>query len=67
MIISLLGVHVSDICDRVNNQLKVIKCFRNIVSSNTKTTIGCIKLSSCHIFYIVVVYGTFAEPETHEN
>ena len=29
--------HVSDICDRVNNQLKVIKRFRNIVSSNTKT------------------------------
>ena len=45
--INLLGVnldskltfskHVSDICDRVNNQLKVIKRFRNIVSSNTKT------------------------------
>ena len=43
--INLLGVnldskltfskHVSDICDRVNNQLKVIKRFRNIVSSNT--------------------------------
>ena len=29
--------HVSDICDRINNQLKVIKRFRNIVSSNTKT------------------------------
>ena len=29
--------HVSDICDRVNNQLKVIKRFRNIVPSNTKT------------------------------
>ena len=28
---------VSDICDRVNNQLRVIKPFRNIVSSNTKT------------------------------
>ena len=47
--INLLGVnldskltfskHVSDICDRVNNQLKVIKRFRNIVSSNTKTSL----------------------------
>ena len=45
--INLLGVnldskltfskHVSDIFDRVNNQLKVMKRFRNIVSSNTKT------------------------------
>ena len=24
---------------------------------------GCIKLLSCHTFYIVVVYGTFAESE----
>ena len=45
--INLLGVnldskltfskHVSDICDRVNNPLEVIKHFRNIVSNNTKT------------------------------
>ena len=45
--INLLGVnldskltfteHVSDICDRVNNQLKIIKRFRNIASNNTKS------------------------------
>ena len=45
--INLLGVnldskltfskHVSDICDRVNNPLEVIKRFRSIVSNNTKT------------------------------
>ena len=29
--------HVSNICDCVNNQLKVIKCFRNIASSSNKT------------------------------
>ena len=28
---------------------------------------GCIKLSLCHTFYIVVVYGTFAESQMRKN